>query len=95
MKYYDKVSLLTYISNCQYLSIYISIYISTFLSNYLSIFLGGVHLLGYIIEKRISSSESWERVQTVESSCRQTTVENLKVHKMITIYIIVTNKSRT
>ena len=39
---------------------------------------GGVHLLGYIIEKRISSSESWERVETVESSCRIFTVENLK-----------------
>eukprot|EP00088_Acartia_fossae_P004370 TRINITY_DN1186_c0_g1_i1.p1 TRINITY_DN1186_c0_g1~~TRINITY_DN1186_c0_g1_i1.p1 ORF type:complete len:1240 (-),score=512.43 TRINITY_DN1186_c0_g1_i1:1313-4834(-) len=39
---------------------------------------GGVHLLGYIIEKRISTSESWERVETVESSCRLFTVENLK-----------------
>lgn len=39
---------------------------------------GGVHLLGYIIEKRISTSESWERVETVESSCRLFTVQNLK-----------------
>ena len=39
---------------------------------------GGVHLLGYIIEKRISSSEAWERVETVESSCRIFTVENLR-----------------
>jgi len=39
---------------------------------------GGVHLLGYIIEKRISSSQTWERVETVESSVRIFTVENLK-----------------
>jgi len=39
---------------------------------------GGVHLLGYIIEKRLSSSQSWERVETVESSVRIFTVENLK-----------------
>jgi len=39
---------------------------------------GGVHLLGYIIEKKNSSSQSWERVETVESSCRLFTVENLK-----------------
>ena len=84
MKYYDKVSLLTY--NSMSISLYISFYLYVYLSFYLSIYLGGVHLLGYIIEKRISSSESWERVQTVESSCRQTTVENLKVYKIITIY---------
>ena len=39
---------------------------------------GGVHLTGYIIEKRISSSETWERVVTVESSITSFTVENLK-----------------
>lgn len=39
---------------------------------------GGVHLLGYIIEKRLSTLETWERVETVESSCRIFTVENLK-----------------
>ena len=39
---------------------------------------GGLHLLGYIIEKRLSSSLAWERVQTVESSVRIFTVENLK-----------------
>ena len=39
---------------------------------------GGVHLTGYIIEKRISSSESWERLITVDSSVRIYTVENLK-----------------
>jgi len=39
---------------------------------------GGVHLLGYIIEKRLSTSQSWERVETVESSVRIFTVENLK-----------------
>ena len=40
---------------------------------------GGVHLLGYIVEKRLSSSETWERVETVESNCRLFTVQNLKV----------------
>merc|ERR1711976_138007 len=39
---------------------------------------GGVHLTGYIIEKRISSSETWERLITVDSSVRIYTVENLK-----------------
>ena len=39
---------------------------------------GGVHLTGYIIEKRISSSETWERLITVDSSVRLYTVENLK-----------------
>ena len=39
---------------------------------------GGVHLTGYIIEKRISTSETWERLVTVESSVRIYTVENLK-----------------
>jgi len=39
---------------------------------------GGVHLLGYIIEKRIASASSWERVETVESSCTIFTVQNLK-----------------
>ena len=39
---------------------------------------GGVHLIGYIIEKRISSSETWERLITVDSSVRLYTVENLK-----------------
>ena len=39
---------------------------------------GGVHLTAYIIEKRISTSEVWERVETVESSVRIFTVENLK-----------------
>merc|ERR1719187_1167123 len=39
---------------------------------------GGALLLGYIIEKRLSTSQSWERVETVESSVRIFTVENLK-----------------
>ena len=39
---------------------------------------GGVHLTGYIIEKRLSSVETWERVVTVESSITSFTVENLK-----------------
>merc|ERR1719449_12459 len=39
---------------------------------------GGVHLIGYIVEKRLSSCEVWERVETVESSVRIFTVENLK-----------------
>merc|ERR1719373_217820 len=39
---------------------------------------GGVHLSGYIIEKRLSSTETWERVVTVESSITSFTVENLK-----------------
>ena len=39
---------------------------------------GGVHLIAYIIEKRISTAQAWERVETVESSVRIFTVENLK-----------------
>ena len=39
---------------------------------------GGVHLSGYIIEKKLSSTETWERVVTVESSITSFTVENLK-----------------
>jgi hypothetical protein len=40
---------------------------------------GGVHLIAYIIEKRISTSEAWERVETVDSaSVRIFTVENLR-----------------
>jgi len=39
---------------------------------------GGVHLIGYIVEKKLSSCEVWERVETVESSVRIFTVENLK-----------------
>jgi len=39
---------------------------------------GGVHLTGYILEKRISTSETWERVATVETSVRDFTFENLK-----------------
>jgi hypothetical protein len=39
---------------------------------------GGVHLTGYIIEKRVSTTETWERVVTVETSVREFTIENLK-----------------
>ena len=48
---------------------------------------GGVHLLGYIIEKRIASADAWERVETVESSCTIFTVQNLKVKAYIYMYI--------
>ena len=39
---------------------------------------GGVHLTGYIIEKRVSTSDIWERVATVETSVRDFMIENLK-----------------
>merc|ERR1711899_110253 len=39
---------------------------------------GGADLTGYIIEKRIGTSHTWEKAATVDSSVADYTVENLK-----------------
>ena len=39
---------------------------------------GGADLTGYIIEKRIGTSHTWEKAATVDTSVTEYTVENLK-----------------
>ena len=39
---------------------------------------GGVELTSYIIEKRLATSETWEKVANVENTVTEFTVENLK-----------------
>merc|ERR1719450_1476666 len=39
---------------------------------------GGADLTGYVIEKRIGTSHTWEKAATVDTSVTEYTVENLK-----------------
>uniref|UniRef100_T1JH06 Titin n=1 Tax=Strigamia maritima TaxID=126957 RepID=T1JH06_STRMM len=52
---------------------------------------GGGDLLGFVVEKRISSSQKWEKVASVDPTCKTITVANLKAKRAYHLRICAEN----